>query len=31
VGNSPAEFQAMINADLKKWAEVAQRINLRLE
>jgi tripartite-type tricarboxylate transporter receptor subunit TctC len=31
VGNSPAEFQTVINADLRKWAEVSQRIGLRLD
>jgi tripartite-type tricarboxylate transporter receptor subunit TctC len=31
VGNAPAEFDAVIRADVKKWAEVIKEAGIRPE
>ena len=31
VGNTPAEFDAVIRADVKKWAKIIKAANIRIE
>ena len=31
VGNTPAEFDAVIRADVKKWAKIVKDANIRAE